>query len=65
MRDLAVVVGLIHEENLKDQDDAPEDRDDPVRPLPLGFPGNERRDEGAKVRRQDNEAGPDVDFSSG
>lgn len=64
-RDLAVVIGLIHKGNDEDQDHGPEDGDDPVRPLPLCLPGDEGGHERTEVRRQDNEARPDVDFAPG
>jgi hypothetical protein len=64
-RDLTVVIGLIHKGNDEDQDHGPEDGDDPVRPLPLCLPDDKGGHKRTEVRRQDNEARPDVDFASG
>ena len=62
-RNSTIVEGLIHEQDYCDQTQPCFDRVDAKRPLPFLGRNDERRDQRSKVRRQNDERGPDVDLA--
>ena len=61
---MPIIKRFVDEENNTDETDACQDGKQPESPVPFLGREDEGCEEGAKVRREDHEAGPDVDFAA-
>lgn len=61
---MPIIKSFVDEENNTDKTDPCQDGKQPESPIPFLGREDESCEEGAKVRREDHEAGPDVDFAA-